>query len=187
MAVSTLVWNEFIHERDEPAVRVIYPDGIHSTIASRSQRITIGQPLATDAALHVSTATLDQPEHGLPQTLLDQTDVLLWWSTARTTRCRTRSPCACNAGSPRGMGLAHWREPAIGKCRKSVTNACSLAGPTIPGRGPRMALRGRTRPRPPPARTAGSGTRRRFNQSATIAVHPAADICAAIPAFWAKV
>jgi trehalose utilization protein len=69
MAVSTVVWNEFIQERDEPVVRAIYPDGIHSIIA---------QALATDPALHVSTATLDQPEHGLPQTMLDQTDVLLW-------------------------------------------------------------------------------------------------------------
>ncbi len=70
MAIRTVVWNEFLHERQEEAVRAIYPDGIHATIAAA---------LGTDAGISVSTATMDEPEHGLPQSRLDETDVLLWW------------------------------------------------------------------------------------------------------------
>ena len=70
MTLRTVVWNEFLHERHDPAVRALYPEGIHATIAAA---------LASDPALIVSTATLDEPEHGLSQARLDATDVLLWW------------------------------------------------------------------------------------------------------------
>ena len=70
MTIRTIVWNEFIHERENASVRDIYPDGIH---------VTIADALAKIGGFDVSTATLDQPEHGLPQARLDETDVLIWW------------------------------------------------------------------------------------------------------------
>jgi trehalose utilization protein len=36
------------------------------------------RPLLGDQ-VQIRTATLDEPEHGLPQEVLDQTDVLTWW------------------------------------------------------------------------------------------------------------
>ncbi len=68
--IRAIVWNEFIHERENEVVRGIYPDGIHETIA---------RALAEDAGIEASTASLDQPEHGLPAARLAETDVLLWW------------------------------------------------------------------------------------------------------------
>ena len=68
--IRTIVWNEFVHERENPVVREIYPDGIHGAIAAA---------LKGDPGIEVSTATLGEPEHGLPQARLDATDVLLWW------------------------------------------------------------------------------------------------------------
>ena len=70
MAIRTIVWNEFAHERENPVVREIYPDGIHAVIAAA---------LGREPDIDVSTATLDEPEHGLSQARLDETDVLLWW------------------------------------------------------------------------------------------------------------
>ena len=70
MTVRVTVWSENHHERHEPAIAALYPDGIHGTIATA---------LATDPAFAVRTATQDQPEQGLGGDLLDQTDVLLWW------------------------------------------------------------------------------------------------------------
>ncbi|HEY9055747.1 MAG TPA: ThuA domain-containing protein [Aurantimonas sp.] len=70
MTVRTVVWNEFVHERENPVVKEIYPDGIHGTIAKF---------LSAGRDFEVSTATLDEPEHGLPQARLDATDVLVWW------------------------------------------------------------------------------------------------------------
>lgn len=71
--MSTLkvtVWNEYRHEKSNPQVAVIYPEGIHNAIAGY---------LKTDDALEVTTATLDEPEHGLTEEVLDNTDVLIWW------------------------------------------------------------------------------------------------------------
>ncbi len=70
MPIRTVVWNEFLHEKENATVREVYPDGIHETIA---------RALREDGDLEVSTATLKEPEHGLPQSRLDETDVLLWW------------------------------------------------------------------------------------------------------------
>jgi trehalose utilization protein len=66
------VWGENVHERNEPAVRAIYPDGMHGAIAA-------GLSAALGEAVRVRTATLDQPEHGLTEEVLAETDVLTWW------------------------------------------------------------------------------------------------------------
>ena len=67
------VWNEFAHEKSDPAVKAIYPDGIHAVVAS----------FLRDAGYEVRTATLDDPECGLTDEVLDDTDVLFWWGHMR--------------------------------------------------------------------------------------------------------
>ena len=69
MALKVTVWNEHRHEKENPVVSGIYPEGIHGAIA---------KPL-TERGFAVRTATLDEPEHGLTQEVLDATDVLIWW------------------------------------------------------------------------------------------------------------
>ncbi len=66
--IKVTVWNEYQHEK-EGKVKEVYPDGIHGALASflKSDEIS------------VRTATLDDPECGLPQSVLDDTDVLIWW------------------------------------------------------------------------------------------------------------
>jgi trehalose utilization protein len=70
--VRVLVWGENRHEQIEEKVRAIYPDGMHSTIAD-GIRENLGERAS------VSTTTLDEPEHGLTEDVLDATDVLVWW------------------------------------------------------------------------------------------------------------
>jgi trehalose utilization protein len=67
MAAVT-IWNEFRHEREDDEVAAVYPDGIHEALAAVFE---------DDHA--VQTATLDEPEHGLSDEVLESTDVLLWW------------------------------------------------------------------------------------------------------------
>jgi len=67
--MKVTVWNEYRHERKDEAVRKIYPEGIHKTIAN----------FLSDAGFEVKTAVLDEPEHGLTEETLNQTDVLIWW------------------------------------------------------------------------------------------------------------
>jgi len=68
--IRVTVWNEFQHEKHDPKVAAIYPNGIHAAIADF---------LKLNEDMEVRTATLDEPEHGLTQEVLDNTDVLLWW------------------------------------------------------------------------------------------------------------
>ena len=73
MTINTIVWGENVHERENAVVRDIYPNGMHQTIADA---------LNQDAGISATTATLQDPEHGLPQDRLDDADVLLWWGHA---------------------------------------------------------------------------------------------------------
>ena len=65
------VWNEFRHERKDAKVIEHYPKGIHEALAA---------PLRELDGVEVTTATLDEPEHGLSDARLEATDVLVWWS-----------------------------------------------------------------------------------------------------------
>jgi trehalose utilization protein len=70
MAIRVTVWHEYRHEKKNPKVAEIYPDGMHEAIASY---------LRTVPGLQVRTATLDEPDHGLTKEVIDSTDVFTWW------------------------------------------------------------------------------------------------------------
>ena len=89
------VWNEFRHERSNPQVGRVYPDGIHEALAA---------PLR--AAGHaVRTATLDEAEHGLGGDVLDDDGraALVGASGARRGR-RTKSWTASRRGCSKAWG-----------------------------------------------------------------------------------
>ncbi|WP_458463662.1 ThuA domain-containing protein [Paenibacillus sp.] len=67
--INVTIWNEFVHEKIHDEVREVYPDGLHRALADGLG----GEGFA------IRTATLDQPEHGLSDEVLNSTDVLIWW------------------------------------------------------------------------------------------------------------
>jgi trehalose utilization protein len=67
--IRVTVWNEYRHEKTHEEVAKCYPNGIHGAIAE----------YLNEQGLDVKTATLDEPEHGLTDEVLDNTDVLTWW------------------------------------------------------------------------------------------------------------
>ena len=67
--IKVTIFNEFRHEKQKESIRAIYPDGIHGAIKAGIE----------DEEVVVRTVTLDDPECGLTQAVLDDTDVLLWW------------------------------------------------------------------------------------------------------------
>jgi len=69
-AIKVTVWNEYLHELENEAVAAVYPEGIHSAIADF---------LKKEGDMAVRTATLNEPEHGLTEAVLADTDVLIWW------------------------------------------------------------------------------------------------------------
>jgi trehalose utilization protein len=70
MSTRVTVWGEYRHEKKNPKVAGIYPDGMHQAIARHLRRTK---------QLQVATALLDEPEHGLTESRLANTDVLTWW------------------------------------------------------------------------------------------------------------
>ena len=70
MTIRALVWNEGRHERDDPAIAALYPDGLHGAIAA---------PLR-EAGLAARTATLDDTGQGLSEEARGETEVLFWWA-----------------------------------------------------------------------------------------------------------
>ena len=68
--IKVTIWNEFRHEKVEGGIPgQVYPNGIHAAL-----RDNLAAP-----DLEIRTATLDEPEQGLPDALLDDTDTLVWW------------------------------------------------------------------------------------------------------------
>jgi trehalose utilization protein len=68
--IRVTVWNEYRHEKTHKAVSDVYPEGIHGQIA---------RFLGAEGDIVTRTATLDEPEHGLTEEVLENTDVLIWW------------------------------------------------------------------------------------------------------------
>lgn len=70
MSIRVTVWNENRHEQVNEEVKKLYPKGMHTVIADY---------LNSQPDMEVRTATLDEPEHGLTDEVLGNTDVLTWW------------------------------------------------------------------------------------------------------------
>lgn len=112
------VWNEYIHETTNEQIRNIYPDGIHQTIASF---------LKENEDIEVKTATLREPNHGLSDEILDNTDVLIWWGHAAHHEVSDEIAEKVRDRVLKGMGLivlhsGHYSKPFI----KLMGTSCSL-------------------------------------------------------------
>ena len=61
MTIKVTIWNEYLHEIQFKEIAAIYPKGIHGCIAEFLEK----------AGMEVQTATLEQPEHGLTDEVLN--------------------------------------------------------------------------------------------------------------------
>ena len=69
MSIRVTVWNECRHEKEDEEVQRIYPETIGGAIVDG----------LNDHDFRVTLKTLDDDEQGLPRSLIDDTDVLVWW------------------------------------------------------------------------------------------------------------
>jgi len=102
--IRVTIWNEFVHERNNPAVARIYPLGIHETLAAA---------LRSFPGVDVCTTTLSDPEQGLSQDMLVNTDVLLYWGHAAHDDVTEQTVSRLHTRVLDGMGLivlhsGHW-------------------------------------------------------------------------------
>ncbi|MBO9610269.1 MAG: ThuA domain-containing protein [Paenibacillaceae bacterium] len=116
--IKVTVWNEFRHEVGEANthIRAIYPGGIHQTIAA-----------SLEEEFLVRTATLDEPEHGLSQADLDDTEVLIWWGHLAHHEVRDAVVERVYDRVLKGMGLIVLHSGHYSKLfKKLMGTTCSL-------------------------------------------------------------
>lgn len=86
--IRVTVWNEYLHDDptfehcSEEAIKQ-HPNGLHETIAD------IVRELGDE--VEVRTAQMKQPENGLTDEVLENTDVMIWWATWAISLSPTRS------------------------------------------------------------------------------------------------
>ena len=116
--IRVTVWGENVHEKKHQTVSAIYPEGMHSTIAKGLQE---------DSHIETTTATLDQPEHGLTDELLRNTDVLTWWGHAAHEQVEDAIVERVQKRVLEGMGLIVLHSGHYSKIfRRLMGTACSL-------------------------------------------------------------
>ncbi len=116
--IRVTVWNEFQHEKTNETVKKIYPEGMH---------VTIGTALKKNPDLSVRYATLDEPEHGLTQKVVDTTDVLIWWGHCAHDKVTDEIVKRVQKRVLEGMGLIVLHSGHFSKIFKALMGThCSL-------------------------------------------------------------
>ncbi|WP_078390869.1 ThuA domain-containing protein [Shouchella patagoniensis] len=114
--MNVTIWNEFRHEKKNEMVAEIYPGGIHGAIAS-----------FLEEEHKISTATLDEPEHGLTEDVLNQTDVLIWWGHIAHHEVEDAVVARVHKRVLEGMGLIVLHSGHFSKIFKSLMGtSCDL-------------------------------------------------------------
>lgn len=111
------VWNEARHEKSNAAVKAVYPDGMHTVIAAA----------LAEKGLETRTATLDEPEHGLTDDMLANTDVLTWWGHMAHHDVQDEIVEKVHQRVLQGMGLIVLHSAHFSKIfRKLMGTTCNL-------------------------------------------------------------
>jgi trehalose utilization protein len=126
--ISVIVWNEFLHEQRNEGVKALYPQGMHATIAEALRQTGVAGHLPhANATLEVSTATLEEPEHGLSEARLAACDVLIWWGHMAHDRVDDEVVARVHKRVLEGMGLIVLHSGHFSKIfRKVLGTNCSL-------------------------------------------------------------
>ncbi len=116
--IRVTIWNEFVHESKNSDVARVYPRGIHHALA---------QMLQSRDGVEARTATLDQPEHGLSQTICDETDVMLWWGHAAHDQVEDEIVARVHRRVLAGMGFIVLHSGHYSKIfKKLMGTSCAL-------------------------------------------------------------
>lgn len=114
------IWNENIQERRDKSVMGIYPDGIHEAIAAGLRR-------ELGASTSIRSATLDEPEHGLTEAVLSETDVLTWWGHVAHDQVADEVVSRVHARVLEGMGIVVLHSAHYSKIfRRLMGTTCAL-------------------------------------------------------------
>ena len=92
--IRVTIYNEYVHEKTDDAVKAIYPEGIHGTLKNYLE----------DDEITVKTVTVDDLPEGLSREVLEETDVLIWWGHVAHQRVPDEVAQNVQQAVLRGMG-----------------------------------------------------------------------------------
>ncbi|KXU35631.1 glutamine amidotransferase [Cephaloticoccus primus] len=132
MPIRVTVYGENLHEQKDAIVQAHYPNGMHTTIADALNR---------DPQIKASTVTLQEPEHGLTEQKLAETDVLFWWGHMGHEQVQDAVVERITQAVWRGMGAvflhsAHFSKPF----KRLMGTPCNLKWRNIAGTGDRERI-----------------------------------------------
>jgi trehalose utilization protein len=117
-SIKVLVWNEFVHEQENEKIAALYPEGIHAVLAEH---------LSGEEGIEAGTATLEEPEHGLSESVLADTDVVIWWGHTAHDRVADEAVARVKTRVLEGMGIICLHSAHFSKIFKSLMGTnCSL-------------------------------------------------------------
>jgi len=119
--IKVTIWNENVHETQQDALgdlcRQHYPNGIHNCLK---------QALQADD-LEIRAVSLDMPNQGLPDELINDTDVLMWWGHCAHHKVDDALVAKLKERVLNGMGLIVMHSGHYSKIFKSLMGTtCSL-------------------------------------------------------------
>lgn len=113
------VWNEGVHEKRDARVKEVYPKGMGWQIAQHLKK----QP----GIASVKVAQLDDPDHGLTERILKNTDVMTWWGHTAHDKVKDKIVDAVHQRVLEGMGLVVLHSGHYSKIfKKLMGTTCSL-------------------------------------------------------------
>jgi trehalose utilization protein len=124
MTLNVTIWNEFRHEKVHEEARKVYPQGLHAPLAQhlRSQ------------GMAVRVATLDEPEHGLTESVLAGSDVLTWWGHMAHAEVNDEVVARVQRRVLDGMGLIVLHSAHFSKIfQRLMGTTCDLIWRETPG------------------------------------------------------
>jgi trehalose utilization protein len=119
MSLRITIWHEFRHEKKHEEVRRVYPDGMHMALATAIRKHL--------PAAQIRTALQDEPDHGITDELLANTDVMTWWGHMGHDEISDVIAAKVHRRVLEGMGIvflhsAHYSKPF----KKLMGTGCGL-------------------------------------------------------------
>ena len=116
--INVTMFNEFVHEQENDFIKKLYPKGMHSVILEHLEK---------SEGMKTQAATLQMPDHGLTQKVLDSTDVLIWWGHMAHDKVKDEIVDRVQARVLEGMGLIVLHSGHMSKVfRRMMGTSCGL-------------------------------------------------------------
>lgn len=111
--INVTIWNEFRHEKTDEKVKALYPDGLHAYLKSALECDDI----------KITLAALDDPDQGITDELLDNTDVLVWWAHMHHHEVSAETVARVKRRVFAGMGLILLHSAHYSKLMNEIVGA----------------------------------------------------------------